>query len=113
MSATATGSARISSRALAQRFGGEDEIVDRHDTGGEFAVQPAEIAVAGEDDVVGGDLAFAGAHPGFGPGDDFEDFGSFVQDGPGRGGGLGEAEGEVQRVDVAGVAVDLAALEGV
>ena len=48
----------------AKGLGRDDVIVDRHDAGRDLPVEPAEIAVAGEDHVIGGDPALGGLHGG-------------------------------------------------
>ena len=51
-------------RIGAQRFGCDDEIVDRHDAGGGAAVQRSQIAVAGEKDMGRADAGGIGADRG-------------------------------------------------
>ncbi len=97
-------------RAVAQGFCRDDEVVDRHHAGGDVGLEPAEVAVRRKDDVAAGDLAAAGADHGAGTVVDGQHFGTFEDSRAGGGGGAAKAEGEVQGVDVARAAVDLAPL---
>ena len=47
---------------IPQRLGRHDEIVDRHHARCNLAVQPAQITVAGQDQVIGLDPALTGLH---------------------------------------------------
>ncbi len=93
---------RTSCGAVAQGFGRRDEAVDRHDAGRHVRQDVRQIAVSGDNDLIGVDGARGGCdlavgHPGcFGP----------LENARTRGfGGAGKAEDIAQGVQVACVPV--------
>jgi hypothetical protein len=57
-------SSRLMRRAsgLLEGLGGDDVVVDRHDLAGDARLEPAQVAVAGEDEEVAVHVATAAVH---------------------------------------------------
>jgi hypothetical protein len=95
---------------LAQRLGGEDVVVDRHDLAGDAPLQPFQVTVAGEHQKTRPDPPPSGGGAGLGAALDPGDRAVLEDPGAGLAGGAGQAEGVVERVQVAGAAVQRTAV---
>ena len=92
--------------AVAQRLGGDDEVVERHDARRHAAVEPVEIAVAGQQHPVGAQRPLRGAEGhAVRPRLHRARLAALVQPHAGPRRGAGEAEGEPERVQMPALAI--------